>query len=666
MRRGFNYTPSMPALSAIIKEACRGRFDHEMEDALEAALLEHGAEPLSPAALDAWKAGTPLGNAGFAYARNPNGSQASPDFLVVTDGPRVFPTGGAARVTELELKSSRAGRAPTWNSGWPKRRRVYALNLPGASARRPVIVVTGAALVTAAEEAALEGLTGSDEFRQLTEWANARLAGSPWTFYLRSMFIQKPIDHVYTDPALDDMEAAADEQLGEIPPPTAKYLPASLAFYAERPAAARKKLGQYFTPRPLAARLRDLVAPHVPAGAGLENTLEPGAGTGELVELTLGLGRDPARHTLYELDPALAEGLRARYPEARVAAEDFLLAHEGRRFGLIVANPPFVELRECAPAAAAAYRRAHAAYAGGRANLYALFVARCAELLAEGGVAAFVLPASFRSALAAAPARARLDALCEILALDPVGQFDAAVQQEVLLLVARRRPAGAPLPPERPFVALMAGGPVFAANPAELASALPTVEALGCTVATGGVVWNQHKALMDPAPGPESPFVVYSANVPAAGGRLTTAVTLTRKNSAQKAQHLKPGAAPGRPIAPPFVAVTRVVGGAGVSSFRAVLVAADDPAVAGRRVYCENHVNTIKHPNPEVLERVVASLRCPRTRQYLSELAGSVTMSLGQLRSVPVSLFDAPAPAGDAPPPVTDEELDALIAGLAL
>lgn len=460
------------------------------------------------------------------------------------------------------------------------------------------------------------------------------------------------------------MEAAADAQLGA-PPPAAKYLPASLEFYAARPAAARKKLGQFFTPRPLAARLCALVAPHVEAGPGLENTLEPSAGTGELVELSLSLGRDPARHSLYELDPGLAEGLRARYPDARVVTEDFLLAHEGRRFGFIVANPPFVELRECAPAAAAAYRRTHAAYARGRANIYAMFVVRCAELLADKGVAAFILPTSFRSALSAAPARARLDALCEVLALDPVGQFDAAVQQEVLLLVVRRRPAGTALPSERPFVALMASGPVFAVNPAELTSALPTVEALGCTVATGGVVWNQHKALMDPEPGPDSPFVVYSANVPTAGSRLTTAVTLTRKNSAQKAQHLRPGAAPGRPIEPPFVAVTRVVGGAGISSFRAVLVTIDDPAIAGRRVYCENHINTITHPRLDILERVVASLRCPRTRQYLSELAGSVTMALGQLRSVPVSLPDAP-PAGTAAPPITDEELNALLVDLEL
>ena len=651
----------MARIATIIKGACPGLFDREMENAVEAAFLEHAAEPLSFAALEAWKAGTPLGNMGFAYSRNPNGCQASPDFLVVTDGPA-----GKAVVTELELKSSRAGRAPTWNSGWPKCRRVYALNLPGASAGRPVIVVCGAALVSAAEEAALEGLAGCDEFRRLTEWANAQLAGAPWTFYLRSMFIQKPIDHVYTSPGLDGMEAAADAQLGEIPLPAAKYLPASLEFYAARPAAARKKQGQFFTPRPLAARLRALVAPHVVAGPGLENTLEPSAGTGELVELSLSLGRDPARHSLYELDPGLAEGLRVRYPDARVAAEDFLLAHEGRRFGLIVANPPFVELRECAPAAAAAYRRTHAAYARGRANIYAMFVVRCAELLADKGVAAFVLPTSFRSALSAAPARARLDALCEVLALDPVGQFDAAVQQEVLLLVVRRRPAGlTDLPSARPFVALMASGPVFAVNPAELTSALPTVEALGCTVATGGVVWNQHKALMDPEPGPDSPFIVYSANVPAAGGRLTTAVTLTRKNSAQKAQHLKPGAALGRPIEPPFVAVTRVVGGAGISSFRAVLVTVDDPAIAGRRVYCENHINTIKHPSLDILERVVASLRCPRTRQYLSELAGSVTMALGQLRSVPVSLVDA-LPAGTAAAPITDEELNALLVDLEL
>ncbi len=637
-----NAPADAPALriTDLICRACAGKSGAHMEAALDEALAAAGADRLAKELVGSELAlGSP-----FAYCAQPNGKQASPDFVLYVRG----------RAHEIELKSAMAA-APVWNSGRVRRDRVYVLNLPAHDQLRPVTCVLGSRLASEAEAAALERVWASEEGKKFSEWANAELAkASPagaqnFSYYLRHMFSQAPhvYARLYTDAA---SRAAAEEEaaqlLGAVPARSAaKFAHEETAEYYERTDLAhRKACGQFFTPRVLAKSLRELVARHVAplaapgAESALANTLEPAAGTGELACLAAELGRRADRLFLHELEPALAETLRAKFPDASVALSDFLSddAYRHRRFGLVLANPPYVELRECPNAAD--LRKAYGDAAKGRANVYVLFVKKCVDLLAPDGVAAFIVPTAFRSTTGAQSVRAHVHATCEVLEMAAVGKFDTDVQQDVMLLVVRRRRADEPqaaLP--QPYVALVAGAVVFAEDPAALAPGHPTVEQLGCEVRTGSMVWNQNKAAMVKEPDADSHYVLYSANVPRTGGRLVAGVKHTTARSPDKAQWLGADAAVGgTPVDPPFVAVTRVSGGAKSASLRCVLVTDDDPEVAGRAIYVENHVNVVKHADVAVLGRVVAALRSEDTKLYLSQIAGSVTMTAGQLKNVPV------------------------------
>ena len=335
----------------------------------------------------------------------------------------------------------------------------------------------------------------------------------------------------------------------------------------------------------------------------------------------------------------LAQALRTQEPDSQVREGDFLLNQDtSGPYGLIVANPPFVKLSEAGGAGPDAYQKACPGF-GKQANLSSLFVATCVQQLAEGGVAGFILPESFGTSPTAAPARQALVPSCELLEVERGGNFSTEVTQRVVLLVARKRARAALPDPPYPHVAFRGGTPQLTWERVHAADAeqYPTIEGLGCRFTTGGLVWNEAKAFMARDPEPEAPVVLYSANIPKLpNSRLVAAPPLARANSQAKSQYLTP-AATGRlrgQVPPPFIAMTRLAG----NGLHSALVEADDPLVAGRPVYCENHVNTLTHESEDKLRQVAASLHDPRLTEYIQGFVGGqkVGMAKAELLSLPV------------------------------
>ncbi|MCY3018438.1 MAG: N-6 DNA methylase, partial [Planctomycetota bacterium] len=107
----------------------------------------------------------------------------------------------------------------------------------------------------------------------------------------------------------------------------------------------------------------------------------------------------------------------------------------------VVGNPPFVEGRGLSSAQLARLRTRFRCAASGKVNLFAVFVERALELLKEGGVLAFVLPATFQR-------NARYRALREVLlqhtleAIRPLeaAHFGGRVVETVVVRVRKKPP----------------------------------------------------------------------------------------------------------------------------------------------------------------------------------------------------------------------------------
>jgi adenine-specific DNA-methyltransferase len=175
----------------------------------------------------------------------------------------------------------------------------------------------------------------------------------------------------------------------------------------------RRELGQFFTPSEVAAFMADLAVPvktHV-------RLLEPGAGTAILTASVcerLPGAAESVHIDVYEIHPSLAnlseqvlvhttDWLRERGVACTFAvhSKDFVrenasylapsLFNEGReRYDIAISNPPYFKIQKDDPRARAAAHIVH-----GQPNIYAIFMAIMASLLADEGVMVTITPRSF-------------------------------------------------------------------------------------------------------------------------------------------------------------------------------------------------------------------------------------------------------------------------------
>lgn len=176
----------------------------------------------------------------------------------------------------------------------------------------------------------------------------------------------------------------------------------------------RKERGHFGTPPAIAEFMAGMFT-EIPRGA--VRVLDPGAGVGTLSAAVCQrvLEQRTPRHLVFELwenDPQLEPHLRATMEHCQAALrlaghsmefmiqpEDFVLAHalpslidEGSAptFHLAIMNPPYYKLRKDSKHARA---MKHVVY--GQPNIYALFMAKAAELLVPSGQLVAITPRSY-------------------------------------------------------------------------------------------------------------------------------------------------------------------------------------------------------------------------------------------------------------------------------
>lgn len=174
---------------------------------------------------------------------------------------------------------------------------------------------------------------------------------------------------------------------------------------ATRSRAARNRLGQFATPPILAEQLLEATKRYLPSTEDV-SFLDPALGTGAFYSAALasfGAGRLRCA-TGFEIDRSFHEAAVAlwRCHGLEVRNEDFLLADpptDGRRFQVLVCNPPYVRHHHVGAALKQHYRARASAHSrvrlSGLAGLYTYFMVAAGRWLAPGGVAAWLVPSEF-------------------------------------------------------------------------------------------------------------------------------------------------------------------------------------------------------------------------------------------------------------------------------
>ncbi|MCB9766370.1 MAG: N-6 DNA methylase [Alphaproteobacteria bacterium] len=205
-----------------------------------------------------------------------------------------------------------------------------------------------------------------------------------------------------------------------------------------------KLRGGYYTPPGVA----DFLA-RWGLAAGARRVLEPACGDGQLLAALQRAARGrPLSITAVERDAEAAIRARADFPEVTLIEGDMLKLAQGplrgERFDLVIGNPPFIRYQYLDADVAAAAERvlAEARVASTRhLNAWLPFLVDGLSRLNPGGRLAMVIPAELLQVRYATGLRAWLLELgIEVRVLAFQGRSFPGVQQEVVLVLAERRP----------------------------------------------------------------------------------------------------------------------------------------------------------------------------------------------------------------------------------
>lgn len=396
------------------------------------------------------------------------------------------------------------------------------------------------------------------------------------------------------------------------------FRPVSTTLNETIPKDIRHDQGIYFTPASIRARLFTLVRSQMSAPA---RVLEPSFGSGEFIHDALTIFPPSTKAHGVELNTtnfketikSLYNGTYSKDTLQRLTLKntDFL-TYSAPPADLIIGNPPFCVTTLKDPRCMT-----------GRGNLFVLFLYKClTEHLVPGGILAFVLPTAFYNCVYYNPCRAYIRDHTTILAAEKISGTDAGfyeTAQDTMLLVIRNTPTSS-----LPFLlSVPASDAVYitphAAELQPLIAAATTIKALGASVKTGEVVWNQHKEKLTENPETPSALIIYANNIK--HGALTIGDPGKNKKQYIRGFTGKP------PTEGPALVVSRGYGNTAYSINCALVP-------AGTIFYGENHVNVITAPSDDIIHTIHTSLKDPRTTLFLDRFLGNGALSKTELESV--------------------------------
>lgn len=474
-------------------------------------------------------------------------------------------------------------------------------------------------------------------------------------------------------------------------------------------AAHRARLGQFFTPTPVARMVASmLVAPT----AGRVKLLDPGAGVGSLTAAALerfaNLGVRELEVVAWEIDAGLhpqlrdtlgrcvawgaEQGVSVRWElrggdyvqataEALAGGDDDL-----GDFNAIVMNPPYRKVN-----GDAGERRALERIGLPITNLYTAFLALAAGQLVPDGVLVAITPRSFANGCYSAPFRRFF---FELVGIERLHLFesrgdafaDSGVLQENVIFSVRRgmnpekvqvsfsrgvedEPRALEVPSEEivrsddPDLFLRIPSDEDDAEIAGAMTALPSsLEDLGIAVSTGRVVEFRAREHLRITPGPGTAPLLRPNHFKQDGIRWPAADSRGRPNALAAAPTSEKLLLPNGT----YVLVKRLTA---KEERRRVRAAVCDPSVApGPRIAFENHLNVFHRDNeglpPDLAQGLAAFLNSSLVDRYVRQFNGHTQINATDLRHLRYPSADALGHLGQAvlrDRSAAQEELDDLV-----
>jgi adenine-specific DNA-methyltransferase len=366
--------------------------------------------------------------------------------------------------------------------------------------------------------------------------------------------------------------------------------------------AEKKKYGFFVTPPTIIHHMIQRIQRENPV---VHSILEPSCGTGEFITACQKAFPEVPIDGI-EWNPTVYEQTHKVFPGIHHA--DFTKWSK-TGYDLVVGNPPyFVCQKGDVPSA-------YSEYMVGRPNMFGVFILHALALLNPGGLLAFVIPKSFMNSAYYGKIREYILRTCRIL---DIMVFDQAefidTDQETFGMFLQKGNGSL----DSPFVIRMSDNLVMTENAERLRALLAgstTLKALGYSVKTGQVVWNENKdKLTDDN---TKPLLIYNSNVAADH----TIVLKTFSNPEKKAFINLPNAK-----TEPAIVVNR---GNGNTAYSLTYAFID----GSQPYFTENHLNVIqKDTNPDY-PRILRSLQDPRTTEFLKLFIGNGGLSKTELEN---------------------------------
>jgi len=325
----------------------------------------------------------------------------------------------------------------------------------------------------------------------------------------------------------------------------------------------RKKLGQYFTPKPV----REALIEQLPKNINHPKILDPACGTGEFL---LTAKKYFPRADLYgwEIDKNLVGISQKNISEAKLECIDSLENEQYRTFDYVIGNPPYFEFTPPVE-----IKNKFQTIISGRVNIFSLFVYQGLKWLKEGGYLAYVIPPSMNNGAYFAKLRNFIveNANIEYLhVLDDPKLFHKAQQTTMLLILKKGKNKG-------DYIFKKNGILIFSENVEYLKKAFDnkaTLYDLGYEVKTGRVIWNENKNYLTNDKKKGTPLI-WAQNIIANALKLST--------NDKKPQYI----AKNGPDIGPAIVVNRITGTVNSAKLKAALIP------PGMKFFAENHVNVI-------------------------------------------------------------------------
>jgi type I restriction-modification system DNA methylase subunit len=533
-------------------------------------------------------------NPDIVFRAQPNGSQKFPDFTVEINN----------TIYNIECKSSNNG-IPVWNCGFP-RHDPYTWYILYNRKNHKIRIARGDELISKELFECLQAVKEDTRIKELQRTINEEInkccpqSSLSFSYYIRDMFNQtSPIDYdvlpMFNRQGLLG-EKLANETIIVDNSITANYLKTTTKSY-------RNNMGQFFTGQRIQQYISHTITNILPLDLKVTNVLEPSFGSGELLSVIYKHFEDPVV-TGFEIETALFDLVTAKYPIIG-HNEDFLLNCGSNEFDYILANPPYNELGKTENHTL--YKQVFGEFVENKSNVYVLFMKKCFNLLANGGVMTFIIPTSFKSSISCNKIRTHILSNSKILDLINLGKFDDEVTQEVICLTLLKTN-------ERSNDYCMITNNIsYLSADKQVTRPAKKMSSLGLSIYVGKVVWSQHK--LELTDDDSDLLLLYSENIEVSGF----------KKSPKKKQYIK--YADKYVTEPPFIAMKRTVNNK--SNYVPVAYLSYDISAV------ENHVFVIKS-DEETLKYVLQSLLNRKTGEHIKSILGTVHISKANLLDLPI------------------------------